>query len=510
MPGRIGFEVNLGAVRDARNTLLQRSDAMRLLVLGDFSGRQNRGVEVATDIASRPVIEVDVDNFGAVFRRLSPSLALAIEQDGAPTVAVEFETVDDFHPDHLYRTLEPFRRLRESRTRLLDPVTFEQEVASMLAGQAPAPGAAHEAPSVDQPRQEDAAALMERLLGAPSPAATPAASAPGFVDGLIRRLVQPHIERASTHAPEPYVADLDATAADLMRALFRHPDFQALEALWRGVRGLVDTLDLGGDLKLYLVDVSAGELQADLANSNGESLDSAAYRLVVDSSRCGADEVPWSLLAGQYRFKANVDELTLLAHLGVIASHAGGPLLAEADPALVGCDALSAHAEPRDWAYRDPDVERHWNALRRSTVARWLGLAMPRVLLRQPYGAKTDRIESFAFEEFDANAPHEAYLWGNPALACVQVIGRTVLEGAEGPSMDAPHDIDDLPAHVRVQDGERQLQACAEFVLPVRVGEELLQRGMIPVLSYGNRNAVRVMRVQSIADPPAALAGIGP
>jgi predicted component of type VI protein secretion system len=72
-----------------------------------------------------------------------------------------------------------------------------------------------------------------------------------------------------------------------------------------------------------------------------------------------------------------------------------------------------------------------------------------------------------------------------------------------------PQEIDDLPAHVRDRDGERQLQACAEYVLPVRVAEEMLQRGMMPVLSYGNRNAVRVLRVQSIAEPLSSLARLG-
>ena len=75
--------------------------------------------------------------------------------------------------------------------------------------------------------------------------------------------------------------------------------------------------------------------------------------------------------------------------------------------------------------------------------------------------------------------------------------------------VDGPLEIDDLPAHIREQDGERRLQPCAEFTLPVRVGEELLQRGMTPLLSYGNRNAVRVLRIQSIAEPLHALAGLG-
>jgi type VI secretion system protein ImpC len=257
------------------------------------------------------------------------------------------------------------------------------------------------------------------------------------------------------------------------------------------------------------VDISKGELLEDLAASNGNPQDSAAYRLLVEASRRGVDGQPWSLLVGHYSFGAAADDIALLGHLGVIASRAGGPLLAAADSSLVGCGVLSERAEPHNWAFEDSDVEKRWIALRRSPAARWLGLAMPRVLLRLPYGAKTETLEGFSFEEFALTTDHEAYLWGNPALACAQVIARTWLDEGQGASIEGPHEIDDLPAHVRDHDGERHLQACAEFVLPVRVGEEMLRRGMIPVLSYGNRNAVRVVRVQSIAEPVSSLARLG-
>jgi predicted component of type VI protein secretion system len=140
-----------------------------------------------------------------------------------------------------------------------------------------------------------------------------------------------------------------------------------------------------------------------------------------------------------------------------------------------------------------------WLDLRQSPIARWVSLALPRMLLRLPYGAKSDPVESFAFEEFGTRARHEDYLWGNPALACAEVVARAFLEEGPGMSIEGPLEIDDLPAHVRDQDGERRLQPCAEFALPIRVGEEIVQRGMIPLLSFGNRNAVRVMGIRSIS-----------
>lgn len=503
MPGRVDFEVNLGAAAESG---LRRSDTFRILVMGDFSGRRNRALETLDDLAVRPVLSVDVDVFDAVFRTLSPALALGADDHGLPGIELEFGALEDFHPDHLYNSLEPFRKLRESRMRLLDPKTFEQEASRLMEGRTLAAGVAQGDSTSAQPPPEEQAELLQRLIGAPADAGPRQVSSQGLVDGLIRKLVQPHIEPGSMRAREPYIAALDASSADVMRALLHDPDFQALEAAWRGLRRLVDSLEIGSELELQIADVSKGELLADLEASRGNPSDSAAHRLLVESGHCGPDEQPWSLLIGDYRFGAEADDITLLAHLGVLASRAGGPFVAGADPSLIGCDVLDERTEPRNWAFKDPDIAGRWDALRHGAVARWLGLAMPRVLLRLPYGAKTDCVDAFSFEEYAATVGHEAYLWGNPALACAQIIGQRFLLDGPDASVEGPHEIDDLPAHVRDRDGERQLQACAEFVLPVRVAEEMLRRGVMPLLSYGNRNAARLLRVQSIAEPCSALA----
>jgi type VI secretion system protein ImpC len=499
MPGRIGFEVNLGGAGDGRRGVLRRSDEMRILVLADFSGRGNRGLESVADLAGRPIMALDLDTFDAVFRRLAPGLAPGSGVGRAAGVTIEFESLDDFHPDRLYATLEIFRALRESRARLLDPATFEQEASRLIASPPPPSGATDVAPATEPARKEDPAELLQRLIGAPAQSAARPASTQGVVDGLIRRLVQPHITPGSGRSAEPYVAALDASLTELMNAVLHGDDFQRLEATWRGVRRLVDSLDLGDALQLYVVDVSKAELLADLDASKGDPSASAAHRLLVDASRRGAEEQPWSLLVGDYSFGANADDIALLGHLGVIASRAGGPLLAAAEPSLLGCECLGEDAEPRHWAFADANVEKLWTELRSSPIGCWVNLALPRMLVRLPYGAKSDPVESFAFEELGALVNHEDYLWGNPALACAEVIARAFLEEGPGLSIEGQLEIDGLPAHVRDQDGERRLQPCAEFALPIRVGEEIVRRGMIPLLSFGNRNAVRVMGIRSIS-----------
>jgi type VI secretion system protein ImpC len=497
MPGRISFDVNLGNAPRARARA--RQDVLRILVLGDWSGRSVPAPDAKKDLAARAAQPVDLDTFDDVLRRMAPELRFGPASTAAATSTLQFESLEDFHPDRLYATLEGFRALRGSRARLLDPATFEQEASALMVDVA----------SPATPHAEPATGMLERLLGAQAAAATRPKSTDGVVDDLIRRLVRPHIQPGPTRSAAPYLAALDASAAELMRAVLHDPAFQALEANWRGLRRFVESVAIGEAVTLHVANVAKADLYADLEATQGDPERSSLARMLQTGSQPGADAAPWSLLVGIYEFDAAPDDLALLGYLGMLAARAGAPLLAGGRAGLVGCSSLDESTDPRGWAHPDPDVERRWMELRRSPVARWLGLAMPRVLLRLPYGARTDAIDAFAFEEPSSARDHEEYLWGNPALACAELVALQFLAAGPGMSLDGPLDLDDLPAHVRDVDGERRLQPCGERALPLRIGEELLQRGMIPLLSYAQRNAVRILRLQSIADPPAPLAGLG-
>jgi type VI secretion system protein ImpC len=188
MPGRIGFEVNLGGARNAGAATSARSESFRILVMGDFSGRRNRGLEAVAELGSRPILPLDLDTFDATFARIAPGLVLGArsgDEDGAggtsgvSGIAVHFGTLDDFHPDQLFAALEPFAQLRESRARLLAPASFEQEAARLMASQASEPTVAEFASTADTPDEqqattqpaptqqaaEDQSTLLQRLMG---------------------------------------------------------------------------------------------------------------------------------------------------------------------------------------------------------------------------------------------------------------------------------------------------------------------------------------------------------
>jgi type VI secretion system protein ImpC len=136
-----------------------------------------------------------------------------------------------------------------------------------------------------------------------------------------------------------------------------------------------------------------------------------------------------------------------------------------------------------------------------------IGLALPRFLLRLPYGKKTFSAESFDFEEFEGTPEHEYYLWGNPAFAIALQLGRSFNEGGWDMSSGIASEIDGLPLHTFEQDGETHCKPCAEVLLTEQTVERILEEGLIPLVSFKNRDLVQIARFQSVADPPRPLAG---
>jgi type VI secretion system protein ImpC len=490
---------------------------MRILVLGDFTGCSGtdwgrRG----TSIAQRAVRQVDVDNFEQLLRRLVPRLRIALP-DSVGSLELEFRSIDDFHPDSLYRQVPTFAALRRIRERLLDPAAFAEaatELRVLLGGEsAPSAALSLSEEVMEEGSHESDAQAIERLLGRPPTRDTAALSdrsgkLQAAVSEIIHRAVDPHVVAAEPPERELYLHTLDESIGLRMRSILHAPEFQALEASWRSLNNLITTIETDEALHVYLLDVSWQELLADLAACGGDIKASGLYRLLVEQTGAGTPGgEPWSLLIGSYEFAPTPVDFGVLAALGIVAANAGGPFLAAASPALLGCGSLVETPDPSDWSRPPVGAEAAWNALRQSPIAPWLGLALPRVLLRLPYGQDTEPVDGFGFEELAPDRGHSDYLWGNPAFVCAQLIGQAYTargwEMAPGDILDAG----DLPAHVYVEEGDKRLQACAEVYLSEQAATTILDRGLMPLLSFKGRNSVRLARFQSIASPPAALKG---
>ena len=109
---------------------------------------------------------------------------------------------------------------------------------------------------------------------------------------------------------------------------------------------------------------------------------------------------PWAVVLGCYTFDPTWDDIELLGRLAKIVRQGGSAFLAGASPRLVGCDSFAAHPDPDDWQQpTDANVRAAWDALRQLPEAASVGLALPRLLLRRPYGKRSDPTEQLDFEE---------------------------------------------------------------------------------------------------------------
>jgi type VI secretion system protein ImpC len=311
---------------------------------------------------------------------------------------------------------------------------------------------------------------------------------------MLRDIVAPYVEPKPDPQHPEVVAQVDQAISGQMRALLHHPAFQALEAAWRGLFFLVRRLPTDVNVKIFLLDIAKPELAADLV---------ATFELLVEEVP-GAE--PWTVLAGNYTFDQSADDAQLLARMAAVARHAGAPFLAAASTRLLGCDTLDATPAPRQWRL-DKDTLESWTALRRLPQAGWLGLALPRFLMRLPYGKQTIPTETFAFEEFPAAPNHEDYLCANPAFACACLLAEAFSESGWDMRPGEISEISGLPAHVYRADGESHLKPCAEALLSEDAAEAILDRGLMPLVSVKGTDAIRLVRFQSIAMPAAPLAG---
>ena len=266
---------------------------------------------------------------------------------------------------------------------------------------------------------------------------------------------------------------MDQAHSVLMRAILHHPQFQALEAAWRALDMLARGLDTDGALSLHVLDVTRDELDGGFKDLDGLFM----------------EREPWAVIAGNYVFDRSTRDVEVLSKVATLARRVGAPWIAESAPPEEG----------------SPTPE--WRTLRGSPAARWIGLALPRLLARIPYGRETYAIDSFPFEEIPGRPEHSDYLWANPAFACACLLGRAFNEYGWNFRPGVVRQMEGLPYHSFEADGEKQSQPCGEVLLTDRQIEFIHDQGLMALASMKNRDVVMLARFQSIAEPPAALAG---
>jgi type VI secretion system protein ImpC len=303
------------------------------------------------------------------------------------------------------------------------------------------------------------------------------------------------------------IAELDQKLSEQINLILHHAEFQQLESAWRGLHHLVNNTETDEQLKIRVMNVSKAELHKNLKKFKGTAWDqSPVFKRIYEEEYGQFGGEPFGCLVGDYYFDQSPPDVELLAEMAKIAASAHAPFIAAASPNLMQMSSWQELANPRDLTKIFGTAEyAGWRSLRESDDAKYIGLAMPRFLARTPYGAKTNPVESFNFEEDTASADHSKYTWANAAYAMAVNINRSFKEFgwcSKIRGIESGGAVEGLPTHsFPTDDGGVDMKCPTEIAISDRREAELAKNGFMPLVHRKNSDFAAFIGAQSLQKP---------
>jgi type VI secretion system protein ImpC len=306
---------------------------------------------------------------------------------------------------------------------------------------------------------------------------------------------------------EAMIAALDAKMSEQVNQILHHPDFQQLESAWRGLSYLVNNTETDEMLKIRVMNISKAEVGKTLKKFKGTAWDqSPLFKKVYEEEYGQFGGEPFGCLVGDYFFDHTPPDVEWLGEMAKVCAAAHTPFIAAPSPSLMQMESWQELANPRDLTkiFTTPEYAA-WRSLRESDDARYIGLAMPRFLSRQPYGAKTNPVEAFNFEEDTAGADHSKYTWANSAYAMAVNINRSFkLYGwcSRIRGIESGGSVEGLPTHTfPTDDGGVDMKCPTEIAISDRREAELAKNGFMPLVHKKNSDFAAFIGAQSLQKP---------
>ena len=337
--------------------------------------------------------------------------------------------------------------------------------------------------------------LLDRVI-----AATPAAERDRVKDGievLVGQALEGTVswDRNVTRTIARGIDAIDAALSRQLAAVMHAPAFQKLEGTWRGLRHLVFSSETSATMKIRVMNASKGDIFKDLDRAV-EFDQSQLFKKIYENEFGMPGGEPYGALIGDYEFTNHPDDIDMLEKISHVAAAGFCPFIAAASAAMFGFKDFTDLSRPRDLEKVFDTIEyAKWKSYRESEDARFVTLAMPRVLARMPYGKQTNPVEAFNFEEFAVDArgksgkvAHDQYCWMNASYVLGAKLTEafakfgwcTAIRGVENGGK-----VEGLPTHVFTSDdGDPDLKCPSEIGISDRREAELSKLGFLPLCHF--------------------------
>ncbi|CAE1144732.1 type VI secretion system contractile sheath large subunit [Serratia sp. JUb9] len=312
------------------------------------------------------------------------------------------------------------------------------------------------------------------------------------------------VEKLDKTLLDHHIAELDQQISRQLDAVMHHEDFQRVESLWRGMKSLVDKTDFRQNVKIELLDLSKDDLRQDFEDAP-EIVQSGLYlqTYVAEYDTPGGE--PIGALISAYEFDASAQDIALLRNISKVSAAAHMPFIGSAGPKFFLKDKMEDVAAIKDIGnYFDRAEYLKWKAFRETDDARYIGLVMPRVLGRLPYGPDTVPVRSFNYVEEVKGPDHDKYLWTNASFAFAANMVRSFINNGwcvqiRGPQAGGA--VQDLPIHLYDLGTGNQVKIPSEVMIPETREFEFANLGFIPLSYYKNRDYACFFSANSAQKP---------
>lgn len=333
------------------------------------------------------------------------------------------------------------------------------------------------------------------------------------VENAVKTLAQQALENTVTLSSDAYstiqhiIAEIDNKLSEQINQILHHEEFQKLEGAWRGLHYLVTNTETDELLKIRFMNISKKELGRTLKRYKGVSWDqSPIFKRVYEEEYGQFGGEPIGCIVGDYHFDHSPQDVELLGEMARIGAAAHCPFISGSSPSVMQMDSWQELSNPRDLTKIFSNTEyAAWRSLRESDDARYLGLTMPRFLARLPYGARTNPVDEFDFEEEVEGANHDRYTWANSAYAMAANINRSFKEYGWCTSIrgvESGGAVDGLPTHTfPTDDGGVDMKCPTEIAISDRREAELAKNGFMPLVHRKNSDFAAFIGAQSLQKP---------
>ena len=304
------------------------------------------------------------------------------------------------------------------------------------------------------------------------------------------------------------IAEIDKKLSDQINQIIHHEQFQSLESAWRGLHYLVNNTETDSMLQIRVMNISKKELHKTLKRYKGTAWDqSPLFKRLYEDEYGTLGGKPYACLVGDYYFDHSAPDVELLGEVSQISAAMHAPFIAAAAPSLFLMDSWQELANPRDLTTIFTTAEHAaWRSLREREEARYIGLTLPRFLARRPYGAKSDPVDAFDFEEDTAGADSARFNWANAAYAMAVNINRSFKQYgwcSRIRGIESGGAVEGLPTHTfPTDDGGVDMKCPTEIAISDRREAELAKNGFMPLLHKKNTDLAVFVGAQSLQKPP--------